>query len=147
MQPNPTQNAYRTIEQTQIAKAMARMHGHLLAIFWGFVITACSAFWFAMAPRPANQYAVLEYLAAKALSWLTLLPQPSEYPRTALQRFATWFAALPQPQAAQFVAHILTLCAIAGLIGSFIFLIIRLLILDALREKSKPKLRMPAPKD
>ena len=141
MQTN--QGAYRTLEQTQIAKAMVRTHGHLLAIFWGFVFAAGAAFWLTIAPRPTEQYAVLEYLAAKALGWLTLLPQPTAYPTNGLQRLATWYAVLPQPQTANAVNHVLLECGLAGIICSFIFLMVRFMALDALRKRSQPKMRIP----
>ena len=136
-------NAYRTLEQTQIAKAMVRTHGHLLAIFWGFVFAAGAAFWLTIAPRPAEQYAVLEYMAAKALSWLTLLPQSTAYPTNGLQRLAAWYASLPQPATAHAVNHALLQCGLAGIICSFIFLMVRFMALDALRKKSQPKMRIP----
>ena len=141
MQTN--QGAYRTLEQTQIAKAMVRTHGHMLAIFWGFVFAAGAAFWLTIAPRPTEQYAVLEYLAAKALGWLTLLPQPTAYPTNGLQRLAAWYAVLPQPATAHAVNHALLKCGLAGIICSFIFLMVRFMVLDALRKRSQPKMKIP----
>ena len=141
MQPN--QSAYRTLEQTQIAKTMVRTHGHLLAIFLGFVFAATGAFWLTIAPRPAEQYAILEYMAAKALGWLTLLPQPTAYPTNGLQRLATWYASLPQPATAHAVNLALLQCGLAGIIGSAIFLMVRFKVLEALLEKSMPELNMP----
>ena len=141
MQTN--QNAYRTLEQTQIAKTMVRTHGHMLAIFWGFVFAATGTFWLTITPRPTEQYAILEYLGAKALSWLTLLPRPTAYPSNGLQRLAAWYASLPQPATAHAVNHALLQCALAGIICSFIFLMVRFKVLEALREKSMPELNMP----
>jgi lipopolysaccharide export LptBFGC system permease protein LptF len=114
----------KTPEQIKIALAAIRLHGHILAWTFGFIVGFALWFWFGLSPRPQVQAGIFYDLVASFMRWLGAL---SWFPRLG--------AVYIQDAGVSLWSYLIP-CLIAGFIAAAAALLSRLWLLAHLRHKA-----------